>query len=103
MRGTLQDTANFTMAEAGYKHDVIPQSAARPSTAGSSRARRRAARHHPRARRRHVAVETVHRDIAFDAPFEVPLVEAMKAALLAEDPGAEVLPYCLSAAPTTRR
>ena len=38
----------------------------------------------------------MHRDIALDAPFEGPLVEAMKAALLAEDPGAEVLPYCLS-------
>ena len=44
----------------------------------------------------HVDVDIVHRDIALDAPFEGPLVDAMKAALLAEDPGAEVLPYCLS-------
>jgi acetylornithine deacetylase/succinyl-diaminopimelate desuccinylase-like protein len=44
----------------------------------------------------HVEVEVVHRDIALDAPFEGPLVDAMTAALLAEDPQARVLPYCLS-------
>ncbi len=43
-----------------------------------------------------VEVEVVHRDIALDAPFGGDLVESMKAALLAEDPGAAVLPYCLS-------
>jgi acetylornithine deacetylase/succinyl-diaminopimelate desuccinylase-like protein len=97
VRGTLQDTANFTMANAGYKHNVIPQSASAAldcrflpghdddllatveELAGE-----------------HVEVEVVHRDISLDAPFEGPLVEAMKAALLAEDPGAEILPYCLS-------
>jgi len=97
VRGTLQDTANFTMADAGYKHNVIPQSASAAldcrflpghdddllatveELAGE-----------------HVDVEVVHRDISLDAPFEGPLVEAMKAALLAEDPGAEILPYCLS-------
>ena len=97
VRGTLQDTANFTMAQAGYKHNVIPQSASAAldcrflpghddellatieELAGE-----------------HVEVEVVHRDISLDAPFEGPLVEAMKAALLAEDPGAEILPYCLS-------
>jgi acetylornithine deacetylase/succinyl-diaminopimelate desuccinylase-like protein len=97
VRGTLQDTANFTMADAGYKHNVIPQSASAAldcrflpghdddllatveELAGE-----------------HVEVDVVHRDISLDAPFEGPLVEAMKAALLAEDPGAEILPYCLS-------
>jgi acetylornithine deacetylase/succinyl-diaminopimelate desuccinylase-like protein len=97
VRGTLQDTANFTMADAGYKHNVIPQSASAAldcrflpghdddllatveELAGE-----------------HVDVEVVHRDISLDAPFDGPLVEAMKAALLAEDPGAEILPYCLS-------
>ena len=31
VRGTLQDTANVTMLEAGYKHNVIPQTRRRPS------------------------------------------------------------------------
>lgn len=44
----------------------------------------------------HVDVEVVHRDIALDAPFEGPLVDAMVAALHDQDPGARVLPYCLS-------
>lgn len=97
VRGTLQDTANFTMAEAGYKHNVIPQSAS------ASLDCRFLPGHDDELldtirelAGEHVTVDIVHRDIALDAPFEGPLVDAMKAALLAEDPGAEVLPYCLS-------
>jgi acetylornithine deacetylase/succinyl-diaminopimelate desuccinylase-like protein len=97
VRGTLQDTANFTMADAGYKMNVIPQ------TASASLDCRFLPGHEDDLLAtirdlagEHVDVEVVHRDIALDAPFEGPLVEAMKAALLAEDPGAEVLPYCLS-------
>jgi len=44
-----------------------------------------------------VAVEVLHRDISLDAPFSGDLTDAMKKALLAEDPGASILPYCLSA------
>ncbi|HEV7145977.1 MAG TPA: M20/M25/M40 family metallo-hydrolase [Pedococcus sp.] len=97
VRGTLQDTANFTMADAGYKHNVIPQSASAALDA------RFLPGHEDELLATirelagdHVEVEVVHRDIALDAPFEGPLVEAMKAALLAEDPDARVLPYCLS-------
>lgn len=43
-----------------------------------------------------VLVEVTHRDIALDAPFSGDLVDAMRRALLAEDPGASILPYCLS-------
>ena len=44
----------------------------------------------------HVEVEVLQRDVALEAPFSGSLVDAMKAALLAEDPGSHVLPYCLS-------
>ncbi|WP_270887995.1 M20/M25/M40 family metallo-hydrolase [Pedococcus sp. 5OH_020] len=97
VRGTLQDTANFTMADAGYKHNVIPQ------TACASLDCRFLPGHDDELLAtirelagEHVHVDIVHRDIALDTPFEGPLVDAMKAALLAEDPGAQVLPYCLS-------
>jgi acetylornithine deacetylase/succinyl-diaminopimelate desuccinylase-like protein len=97
VRGTLQDTANVTMASAGYKHNVIPQTATAavdcrflPGHEESLMATIR------ELAGEHVEVEVVHRDIALDAPFEGPLVEAMTAALLAEDPDATVLPYCLS-------
>jgi acetylornithine deacetylase/succinyl-diaminopimelate desuccinylase-like protein len=97
VRGTLQDTANFTMAEAGYKHNVIPQTACASLDArflpGHDEDLLATIRE---LAGEHVEVEIVHQDIALDAPFEGPLVDAMKAALLAEDPDAEVLPYCLS-------
>jgi acetylornithine deacetylase/succinyl-diaminopimelate desuccinylase-like protein len=97
VRGTLQDTANFTMADAGYKHNVIPQSASASLDArflpGHDDELLATIRE---LAGEHVDVDIVHHDIALDAPFDGPLVEAMKAALLAEDPGASVLPYCLS-------
>ena len=97
VRGTLQDTANVTMANAGYKHNVIPQSATAaldcrflPGHEETLMATIR------ELAGEHVEVEVVHRDIALDAPFSGDLVAAMAAALEAEDPGARVLPYCLS-------
>jgi acetylornithine deacetylase/succinyl-diaminopimelate desuccinylase-like protein len=44
----------------------------------------------------HVRIEPIHQDIALEVPFEGDLVDAMVAALNAEDPGATVLPYTLS-------
>jgi acetylornithine deacetylase/succinyl-diaminopimelate desuccinylase-like protein len=41
-----------------------------------------------------VAREFIHRDVAFESDFSGPLVDAMSAALLAEDPGAHPTPYC---------
>jgi acetylornithine deacetylase/succinyl-diaminopimelate desuccinylase-like protein len=97
VRGTLQDTANLTMLDGGYKHNVIPQ------TATASIDCRFLPGHEDdlfetirELAGEHVDVEVVHRDVAIDAPFEGPLVDAMQAALVAEDPGAQVLPYCLS-------
>ena len=97
VRGTLQDTSNVTMLSAGYKHNVIPQYA-------EARVDCRFLPGHEETLMKtiedlageHVEVEVMHRDIALDAPFEGDLVEAMVAALRAEDPDAEVLPYCLS-------
>lgn len=97
VRGTLQDTANFTMADAGYKHNVVPQSASASLDCrflpGHDEQLLATVRE---LAGEHVDIEVVHQDIALDAPFEGPLVDAMKAALLAEDPDAQVLPYCLS-------
>jgi acetylornithine deacetylase/succinyl-diaminopimelate desuccinylase-like protein len=97
VRGTLQDTSNPTMLSAGYKHNVIPQAASAAVDCRFLPGHEEAllATVHDLAGE-HVEVEVVHRDVALDAPFEGPLVEAMVAALRAEDPEAEVLPYCLS-------
>jgi acetylornithine deacetylase/succinyl-diaminopimelate desuccinylase-like protein len=44
-----------------------------------------------------VAIESLQDAVALEVPFEGSLVEAMVAAVQAEDPGCAVLPYCLSA------
>jgi acetylornithine deacetylase/succinyl-diaminopimelate desuccinylase-like protein len=97
VRGTLQDTSNVTMLDAGYKHNVIPQHASAnvdcrflPGHEEEVLATIR------QLAGEHVDVEVLHRDIALDAPFEGDLVDAMVAALRTEDPEADVLPYCLS-------
>ncbi|GMA19768.1 hypothetical protein GCM10025862_17890 [Arsenicicoccus piscis] len=97
VEGTLSDTSNFTQLDAGYKHNVIPQTATAAldcrflpgheeelmatvsELAGSD-----------------VEVLVDHRDTALEAPFRGDLVDAMGRALQAEDPGSLLLPYCLS-------
>jgi acetylornithine deacetylase/succinyl-diaminopimelate desuccinylase-like protein len=43
-----------------------------------------------------VTREFIHHDIALETTFDGDLCDAMTASLLAEDPGARVVPYCLS-------
>jgi acetylornithine deacetylase/succinyl-diaminopimelate desuccinylase-like protein len=97
VEGTLRDTANFTMLDSGYKHNVIPQ------TASASLDCRFLPGHEDDLMNvirelagEFVQVEVVHHDIALDAPVDGPLVTKMRSALAAHDPQAEVLPYCLS-------
>ena len=97
VEGTLRDTSNFSMLTSGYKHNVIPQ------TATASLDCRFLPGHEEELLStirelagEHVEVEIVHKDVALEAPEEGELVESMKRALLKEDPGAHVLPYCLS-------
>jgi len=97
VNGTLRDTANVTMLDGGYKHNVVPQTASAavdcrflPGHEESLMATIR------ELAGEHVEVEVVHRDVSLEAPWDGDLVEAMKQSLLREDPGAAVLPYCLS-------
>ena len=95
---TLTNTVNPTVLNAGYKVNVVPQAATAEVDgrflpgheeeffaevdgllgAGVSR-------------------EFIHHDIAVETTFDGDLCAAMTGALLAEDPGARVVPYCLSA------
>jgi acetylornithine deacetylase/succinyl-diaminopimelate desuccinylase-like protein len=43
-----------------------------------------------------VAIETVQRQIAYETSFDGSLVDAMTAAIIAEDPEGKCVPYCLS-------
>jgi acetylornithine deacetylase/succinyl-diaminopimelate desuccinylase-like protein len=94
---TLRATANPTVVDAGYKHNVIPGSATalvdcRFLPDGEEELLRTVTELAGPG----VDVETVHRGVALEWPFEGNLVEAMVAALRAEDPDGVVLPYCLS-------
>ena len=94
---TLQNTANPTMLEAGYKANVIPKEA-------SAVVDGRFLPGHEEALYKTLAeivgpeikIETITRDIALEVPFEGPLVDAMKASILKLDPDAIPVPYLMS-------
>src|SRR6266568_1245003 len=80
---TLTNTANPTMLTAGYKVNVVPQTAA--------------AQVDGRFLPGHgVRREFVNDAIAMETTFDGALCDAMTAALLAADPDGKVVPYCLS-------
>jgi acetylornithine deacetylase/succinyl-diaminopimelate desuccinylase-like protein len=94
---TLRTTANPTALEAGYKHNVVPGTATalldcRFLPGGEEQLMSTVTELAGAG----VDVETVHRGVSLEWPFEGDLVDAMIAALRAEDPDAAVLPYCLS-------
>ena len=95
---TLRNTANPTQLSAGYKSNVIPGRAEAVLDGrflpGQDEVLRStlAELAGPRVR-----VEQILTDVALEVPFAGALVDAMVAALHAEDPGAAVLPYTLSA------
>jgi acetylornithine deacetylase/succinyl-diaminopimelate desuccinylase-like protein len=94
---TLRNTANPTMLDAGYKHNVIPGRA-------SAMVDGRYLPGHADEWEREldevlgpdVVREYVHYDIALETEFEGALVDAMSRCLKAEDPGARAVPYMLS-------
>lgn len=95
---TLRGSATPTQLDAGYKANVVPTTAtgvidARflPESHDASMAVLRG------LAGEHVRIEPIHEDIGMEVPFAGDLVDTMVAAVLAEDPGAKVLPYLLSA------
>ncbi len=94
---TVRNTANPTMLDAGYKHNVIPGRAHAmvdgrflPGFEDEWEAELDAAIGPG------VTREYTHYDIALETEFEGALVDAMVGALKAEDPGARAVPYTLS-------
>jgi acetylornithine deacetylase/succinyl-diaminopimelate desuccinylase-like protein len=94
---TLTNTVNPTVLKAGYKVNVVPQAA----TADLD------GRFLPGHEEEFFAEvdallgagvrrEFIHHDVALETTFDGDLAGAMTAALLAEDPDASIVPYCLS-------
>lgn len=94
---TLRNTANPTVLDAGYKHNVIPGTASALVDARFLPGRDDELLATVRdLAGEGVELETLHRDVALETTFDGRLKDVMVDALLAEDPGARVLPYCLS-------
>jgi acetylornithine deacetylase/succinyl-diaminopimelate desuccinylase-like protein len=95
---TLRNTTNPTVLKAGYKVNVVPQEA-------SAEVDGRFLPGHEeeffaeldRVLGPGVTREFIHHDIAVETTPDGALYEAMTRSLTDEDPGAQVLPYCLSA------
>ncbi len=94
---TLQNSANPTMLEAGYKANVIPQSASAiidgrflPGFEEELNATIRDLIGPD------IEIETVNRDIALEVDFHGDLVDAMCNALKSQDPEGIPVPYCMS-------
>ncbi|TRW46217.1 M20/M25/M40 family metallo-hydrolase [Georgenia yuyongxinii] len=95
---TLRTGASPTQLDAGYKVNVVPGAASaavdlRPVPGEEEQARATLADLAGPG----VRFETIHEDPGYEVPFEGDLVDAMVAALGEHDPGAQVLPYMLSA------
>ena len=94
---TLRNTANPTMLEAGYKHNVIPQYAhANVDGRFLPGFEEEFERELDAVLGPTITREYIHHDIAVETEFEGALVDAMAASLKAEDPGAKAVPYTLS-------
>jgi acetylornithine deacetylase/succinyl-diaminopimelate desuccinylase-like protein len=94
---TIRNTANPTRLAAGYKENVIPSTATAtidcrtlPGQADLFLEQLRAVVGPD------IEIEFLQRQPALETTFDGPLVDAMVAALRAEDPGARAVPYMLS-------
>jgi acetylornithine deacetylase/succinyl-diaminopimelate desuccinylase-like protein len=94
---TIRNSANPTMLAAGYKVNVIPAEATAcvdgrvlPGYADEFAAVL------DELTGPDVSWEYLHREVPLEAPLDAPVMDAMAAALLAEDPAGTVVPHCMS-------
>jgi acetylornithine deacetylase/succinyl-diaminopimelate desuccinylase-like protein len=94
---TLRTTTNPTLLSAGYKHNVIPDTAEAlidirtlPGDEDEVLARVQ------QLIGDDIEIQIMHRDVGLEAGFDGPLIDAIVGILDRHDPGAPVLPYLLS-------
>ncbi|MGO1538611.1 MAG: M20/M25/M40 family metallo-hydrolase [Leucobacter sp.] len=97
IHASLRATTNPTVLTAGYKHNVIPDTAealidvrALPADQGTMLEQVQ------RIVGDDIEIESMHSDIGLEVPFSGELVDRMTEALARHDPEAQVLPYLLS-------
>jgi acetylornithine deacetylase/succinyl-diaminopimelate desuccinylase-like protein len=97
--GTIRNSANPTMLQAGYKVNVIPGEAVgyvdgRVLPGGEDEF----VATMNELIGADVAWEYIYEGVPLEAPLDAPVMASMARALLAEDPGSVVVPYCMSGA-----
>jgi acetylornithine deacetylase/succinyl-diaminopimelate desuccinylase-like protein len=97
LAAVVRNTANPTMLDSGYKHNVIP------GEATASVDGRFLPGHEDEffATLRSLLPDSISYELlvhqgAIDTPFDGPIADAMRASILVEDPDAKVLPYLFS-------
>jgi acetylornithine deacetylase/succinyl-diaminopimelate desuccinylase-like protein len=97
LAAVIRNTANPTMLDSGYKHNVVPGEATAaidgrflPGYEEEFFATLRSLLPD------NVSYEVLVHDKALETPFDGAITEAMKAAILSEDPDAKVLPFLMS-------
>jgi acetylornithine deacetylase/succinyl-diaminopimelate desuccinylase-like protein len=95
--GTVRNSANPTMLQAGYKLNVIPGEAVAyidgrvlPGFSDEFRSTL------DELTGPNVTWEYAHQEIPLEAPLGAPVMASMAQALLTEDPGSTIVPYCMS-------
>jgi acetylornithine deacetylase/succinyl-diaminopimelate desuccinylase-like protein len=95
--GAIRNSTNPTMLQAGYKINVIPDEAVGyvdgrvlPGCEAEFRATL------DELAGSHVSWEYAHQEMPLEAPLGSPVMGSMTQALLAEDPGSTIVPYCMS-------
>jgi acetylornithine deacetylase/succinyl-diaminopimelate desuccinylase-like protein len=97
IQASLRTTTNPTVLTAGYKHNVIPDTAEALIDIRSLPADQPAILAEVQSIvGADIEIETVNSDVGLEAPFSGEAVEAMIASLRRHDPEARVLPYLLS-------
>ena len=98
--GTVRNSANPTMLQAGYKINVIPGEAVGYVDGrvlpGYEDEFRSALDELITGDGADVTWEYAHAEIPLEAPLDAPVMASMAQALLAEDPGSTIVPYCMS-------
>ena len=97
VQASLRTTSNPTVLKAGYKHNVIPDTAEALIDIRTLPGQEEAVLAHVRELvGDDIEIVVMHRDIGLENPFSGPLVDAMVGSLKSHDPEASVLPYMLS-------
>lgn len=97
IQASLRSSSNPTVLDAGYKHNVIPESAEALVDVRALPAHQETIFDEIREIiGDDIEIEWLNKTQGIEFPFEGELVEAMKASLLRHDPDAKILPYMLS-------